>query len=135
MSEQENHGQLRLKDISQRIHLEKVIKKSNNLDKGQKFSVGNQETRLSILLVTILSSFTILTTPNTVLQCYWLWGDTKSLWTSSGFNLRLVSAPVNILLAANYSLNFYLYCLYNAEIRKSLFLLLIQLKSKFFIKS
>ena len=95
-------------------------KKNKDLVKKRKVSLEIQETRLSILLVGILSSFTLLTTPNTILQCYWLWGDTKSLWTSSGFNLRLVSAPVNILLASNYSLNFYLYCLANKEMRDAL---------------
>ena len=91
-----------------------------NIRRKQKVSFAIQETRLTILLISILSSYTILTTPNTVLQCYWLWGDTQALWTTNGFNLRYISAPVNVLLTCNYSLNFYLYCFANKDIRETI---------------
>ena len=104
--------------VSQNMHINENIR--TPFERTPKMSFEMQQTRLTLLLITILGSFTILTTPNTVLQCYWLWGDTLSLWTTSGFNLRLVSAPVNVLLTANYSLNFYLYCIANKDIKNAL---------------
>ena len=108
--------------VSRNVNLkqEKLVQKMFKVNRTQKISFEVQETRLTVLLISILSSYTILTTPNTVLQCYWLWGDTMALWTTSGFNLRLISAPVNVLLSCNYSLNFYLYCVANRDIKDAM---------------
>jgi hypothetical protein len=72
-----------------------------------------EEHRMTYLLITILTSFIFLTTPNTMVKIWALWlKDREDFYSGSGgFNPRAITAPANLLLTCNYSLNFYLYCL------------------------
>ena len=85
-----------------------------------------QETRMTVLLVghsvakssfqvVILTSFIIFNVPITTVNI-WFYSDEQTYKTFGGpdeLRVRRFTAPINLLLTCNYSLNFYLYCLAN----------------------
>ena len=77
------------------------------------------EIRLTIVLIALLTSYTLLTSMNTVLTIFWM----QMLGTSDlrpTFSMRLLYAPANLLLSCNYSINLYLACAANRDIRRAL---------------
>ena len=78
-----------------------------------------KEARRTRMLITILTSYIILTVPHTVILSFWLFGADLSLWQEDGLTFRLLTGTSSLLLTCNYSLNFYLYCIANSDIRKA----------------
>ena len=63
--------------------------------------------KMTRLLIAIMLSFTILTTPNTCINfMFYFFFDYSTV-------SHIVNAFANIMLTVNYSLNFYLYCFAN----------------------
>ena len=79
-------------------------------------------TLCSILLVSTLVCFTLLTTPKTVLNVMTsfnikLEGKYRGDFSHCSATFRYVHAVSNVLFNINYSANFYFYCLANREIQ------------------
>ena len=68
---------------------------------------------MTTLLVAILTSFLILTTPNTTYSLIYFLKKESDLFDDMTFNHRWITSPGNLMLTCYYSLNFYLYCLAN----------------------
>ena len=99
-----------VEDASQKEKRTRILLKLSNILK---------EARRTRMLITILSSYIILTVPHTVILSFWLFGADLSLWEDNGLTFRLLTGSSSLLLTCNYSLNFYLYCIANSDVRKA----------------
>ena len=93
-----------------------TIPKEKNKKEKQKKAKKDQENRMTMLLVAILITYVICTIPNTAVNIWYYAGNVEvnyAKMAANGFNIRLITAPCNLLLTCNYSLNFYLYCFAN----------------------
>ena len=83
---------------------------------GKKQRRKKNEEKMTRLLITTMISFTLLTSPSciyAIIDFNYNKGRIGGSMESLGINHRMVTAPCNLLLSCNYSLNFYLYCFAN----------------------
>jgi hypothetical protein len=70
------------------------------------------EYKMTMLLISVLSSFAVLTTPNTILSFISIQGAGQ-FYVNESFQNHLIAGIFDIMLTCNYALNFYLYCFSN----------------------
>ena len=89
--------------------------------RSKKLQCAIYEIRLTIVLIAILTSYSLLTTLNTVVTIFWFSEfDITNKWDHGAEFVPWLSSVGNLLLSCNYSINLYLFCATNGDFRRAL---------------